>query len=344
MSTIARIVGGLAAWTAGLAIANEIRADDDRVVAEAVVDASVDDVWQAVTTKQGMESWMVAHAEIDLKVGGKMLTHYDADGRIGDPNTIENTILSFEPKRMLSIKATKPPEKFPFKEALKDMWTVMRFDPLGPNRTRVSVVSLGYNATDESRKMRDFFEAGNALTLEKLRKKFASNDSTNEGDDALRLLHTLARGEWIFEHARDDGTVFRSRSVITEGPDGQSLIGRGWLGGSEGMFFHAATQIWREPKSNGGGVRFQNIDQAGAIARGAIYLAGPNRVRWEWNSTGLDGELSRYEVEMSFERPDEYRFILFQLTGDDRTERVNITYSRVDDAPERFKAQAERKK
>src|SRR5437867_12963489 len=117
MRTIARVVGFFATWTVALVVASAACADDDRIAAEALVDASVDDEWEAVTTKQGMESWMVAHAEIELKVGGKMLTHYDPDGRIGDPNTIEKTILSFDAKRMLSIKATKPPEKVPCKVA-----------------------------------------------------------------------------------------------------------------------------------------------------------------------------------------------------------------------------------
>jgi uncharacterized protein YndB with AHSA1/START domain len=82
-------------------------------------------VWDAFTTKQGQESWNVAHAEIELKVGGKMRTHYDPKGRIGDPDTIENTILCFEPKRMLAIQVINPPEKFPYKSAIKNMWTVL---------------------------------------------------------------------------------------------------------------------------------------------------------------------------------------------------------------------------
>ena len=56
-----------------------------------MIEAPVDSVWAAFTTKEGQESWNVAHAEIDLKIGGKMRTHYDAAGRIGDSNTIENT-------------------------------------------------------------------------------------------------------------------------------------------------------------------------------------------------------------------------------------------------------------
>ena len=80
-----------------------------------MIAAPVDAVWAALTTKEGQESWNVAHAEIDLKIGGKMRTHYDAAGRIGDPNTIENTILCFEPRRMLAIQVQNPPEKFPYK-------------------------------------------------------------------------------------------------------------------------------------------------------------------------------------------------------------------------------------
>ena len=70
-------------------------------------------VWAAFTTKEGQESWNVAHAEIDLKIGGKMLTHYDPAGRIGDPNTIENIILCFEPRRMLVHPGAKPTREIP---------------------------------------------------------------------------------------------------------------------------------------------------------------------------------------------------------------------------------------
>ena len=47
---------------------------------------------------------MVAHAEIDLKIGGKMKTRYDPKGAVDDSKAIENTILSYEPMRMSSFK------------------------------------------------------------------------------------------------------------------------------------------------------------------------------------------------------------------------------------------------
>lgn len=143
-------------------------ADENCQITEGIIGAPVDAVWNAFATKAGQEAWNVAHAEIDLKVGGKMLTHYDAKGKIGDANTIENVILAFEPKKMLSMKVGKPPENFPFKEAIKHVWHVVYFEEVGPQRTRVRVVGLGYSAGDESKQLRAFFDKGNAYTLKKL--------------------------------------------------------------------------------------------------------------------------------------------------------------------------------
>jgi uncharacterized protein YndB with AHSA1/START domain len=149
------------------------KTEGDPLVTEGIIEAPVDAVWAAFTTKEGQESWNVAHAEIELKIGGKMRTHYDPKGRIGDPNTIENSILSFEPKRMLSIQVTNPPEKFPFKDAVKNMWTVIYFDDAGPGRTRLRIVGLGFGTDEDSQKLRGFFDKGNAYTLKKLQEKFA---------------------------------------------------------------------------------------------------------------------------------------------------------------------------
>jgi uncharacterized protein YndB with AHSA1/START domain len=148
-------------------------ADENRQITEGIIDAPLDAVWNAFTTKAGQEAWNVAHAEIDMKIGGTMRTHYDSKGKIGDVNTIENVILAFEPKTMLTIKVGKPPEKFPFKEAIKNVWHIIYFEEAGPNRTRLRLVGLGYSADEESKKLRAFFEKGNAYTLKKLQEHLA---------------------------------------------------------------------------------------------------------------------------------------------------------------------------
>jgi uncharacterized protein YndB with AHSA1/START domain len=149
-----------------------VGADDNPLIHEGIVAAPLDDVWAAFSTKEGQESWMVAHSEIDLKIGGRMRTHYDRKGTIGDAKTIENTIICYDPKRMLSLKVSKPPEGFPFPNAVKSMWTVVYFDANTPKTTRVRIVGLGFGDDDESKKMRAFFDRGNAFTLKKLQERF----------------------------------------------------------------------------------------------------------------------------------------------------------------------------
>ena len=101
-----------------------------------------------------------------------MVSNYDPKGKLGDAKTIENTILSFDPKRMLSIRATKAPEGFPFANAIKNVWTVLYFEKVGPTSTKLTVSMLGYTSDEESQKMRKHFECGNDLTLKKLQKHF----------------------------------------------------------------------------------------------------------------------------------------------------------------------------
>ena len=149
--------------------------DSSPLVAEVVVDATPARCWKAFTDPKEMTKWMVAHAEMDLKVGGLMRTHYAKDGVLGDPNTIENRILSLDPERMLSIKVHKFPMNFPFKTAVADMWSVVYFEPAADGKTKVTVRGLGFNETEESQKMRAFFKAGNQYTLDGLKKYVESN-------------------------------------------------------------------------------------------------------------------------------------------------------------------------
>jgi uncharacterized protein YndB with AHSA1/START domain len=147
---------------------------DNRLLHEGIVNAPVDQVWAALTTKEGLESWMAAHAEIELKLGGTMKTQYNPKGTIDDARAIENTILSYEPMHMLSFKVTRAPQGFPFPNAIKNMWTVVYFEAQGDKTTLVREVSMGFGNDDESKKMREFFNRGNAFTLQQLQKRFAA--------------------------------------------------------------------------------------------------------------------------------------------------------------------------
>jgi len=142
------------------------------IVNEAIVNAPVDEVWRLMTTGPGLESWMAAHADVDLRVGGLMRTRYEREGTLGDDRTIVNRILAFEPKRMLAVRVDRPPADFRWPNAVASTWTVIYFQPLEPGMTNVRIVGLGYDDSAESQAMREFFARGNGATLEQLQKRF----------------------------------------------------------------------------------------------------------------------------------------------------------------------------
>lgn len=321
------------------------------LIHEGIVAAPVERIWAAFTTKEGIEGWMAPHAEIDLRIGGKMRTNYNSQGVIGDSETIENTILSLEPLRMLSIKATKPPESFPFKSSIGSMWSVIYFDSAGPAQTKLRIVGLGYDASPESQQLRTFFERGNAVTLRKIQEKFAppplavtSKPATNDAEQVLAHLAKFVGGEWICENKLSDGGVFRVRNHMNFGPDGKSLVTRGWLGGVDGMHEHSAAQMWRERNpDNSLTVRFQNIDENGSIARGEIHMIDERTSEWSWMSNSLAGTTTHYRVTMMLESENSYQLRIVALPLADseapRTserEMVNVRFERVATVPAEF--------
>jgi len=138
------------------------------LVHEGVISAPIEAVWKAWTTDTGLRSWLAPHADIDFRIGGKMRTNYSPDGSLDDPGTIENTVLSYDPYRMISIRVSRAPENFPFPSAIYDMWTVMYFEEVDTGQTRVKVVAAGFSADEESQAMRAFFEQGNAQTIRQM--------------------------------------------------------------------------------------------------------------------------------------------------------------------------------
>jgi uncharacterized protein YndB with AHSA1/START domain len=141
------------------------------VVTEGFINAPLTEVWRLFTTSEGFKTTSVAHAEVDLRIGGSIRTHYDATGVLGDPNTIVQEILAYEPERMLAIRARQVPADFPFKNAMRGTWSVIYLAPAG-SMTQVRIVGLGYGDDPESLAMRDFFEKGNRLTLDLMAKPY----------------------------------------------------------------------------------------------------------------------------------------------------------------------------
>lgn len=170
---------------------NAARPNTDPLVHEVDLEAPVEEVWRIFTTDEGYKTLGVAQARIDLRVGGKMLTHYDPAGVLGDEGTIENTILAYEPMRMIAFQITRPPKGFPFMGAYSSTWSVVTMQDAGNGQTHLRLAGLGYTEDPESQKMRAFFEQGNAWVMRKLQGSFAASGAEGAAGTTTR---TEAKG------------------------------------------------------------------------------------------------------------------------------------------------------
>lgn len=174
------------------------------LVHEAVMNVPAEKVWAVFSTGEGYKNFGMAKAEVDFRIGGKMRSHYGANGELGDAGTIEQTILAYEPMRMVSWRCTKVPQGFPFPAAMEKCWNVAYIEDLGDGRTRLTLKGMGYDdASEESVKMRAFFDAGNAWSLQKLRSNLegtpapttSGHDAANAGKGVMKMPVLLSSME-----------------------------------------------------------------------------------------------------------------------------------------------------
>ena len=134
-----------------------------------MVDAPVDAVWAAYTTAEGWRGWAAPAAQVDLRPGGTIRTHYGPDAKIGDPGTIVLHIVNYVPQRILTLRAEQQ-DNWP--EAMKrdadHLMNVIVFDAVSDRRPRISSYGVGYGAAPEYDEMLGFFSNANRGLYEKL--------------------------------------------------------------------------------------------------------------------------------------------------------------------------------
>lgn len=184
--------------------ASEPRAVEPLVV-EGVVKAPVEDVWAVFSTAEGFKKLGVAKCEIDLRIGGLMRSHYSPEGTLGDEGTIMNEILSYEPPHMMSFRIHRAPKGFPFaEETWKRTWSVATFSDLGDGRTHVRLATMGYTDSEDSRKMRKFFEAGNTSVMRFLEQQFDASAPKMKGPSHAEQPLAPVVAERVVEASRGD--------------------------------------------------------------------------------------------------------------------------------------------
>ncbi|MBV8602666.1 MAG: SRPBCC domain-containing protein [Candidatus Eremiobacteraeota bacterium] len=140
--------------------------DPKRIDWSLTVPASLDAVWDAFTTSEGLSAWAAPAANVELRDGGKWLVNF--------PNAAPGggTILIYQPKTLLAISAMAP-ERFPNVRRERTL-AVFTFTPSGPDRTEVHLTQTGWKTGDEWDRAFAYLSEGNAQLLQLLYRRFAS--------------------------------------------------------------------------------------------------------------------------------------------------------------------------
>lgn len=134
------------------------------------VPASVDDTWQAWTTSEGVTTFFAPEASLELAVGGEYEMYFAPESPKGQRGGEGCKILGFVPGEMLSFTWNAPPS---MPEVRKEKtWVVLTFTPLEGNKTRVSLIHLGWQAGEEWQKALKYFDAAWEIVLGRLQYRF----------------------------------------------------------------------------------------------------------------------------------------------------------------------------
>jgi uncharacterized protein YndB with AHSA1/START domain len=112
-----------------------------QIVHEVEVDVPASTVWALWTTTEGIQSWLVGSANIELRIGGPFELHFMADAPEGSKGSEGCKILSYLPEAMLSFTWNSPPDHPEIRR--QRTWVVVELTPTDRG-TGVTLTHLGW--------------------------------------------------------------------------------------------------------------------------------------------------------------------------------------------------------
>lgn len=161
---------GWAAAKDGVVTVQSRAADGSRLYEDSlVIRAPAQVLWTAFTDTAAYRRWAAPVSSVDFRLGGSIEASYDPKGRLGDPDNIRNVFIAYLPGRLLVFRNAQAPAALPGREAYPSTVKIVRFEPLGPAATRVTVSGVGFGDGPAFDKLYSFFVSGDAEMLETLK-------------------------------------------------------------------------------------------------------------------------------------------------------------------------------
>jgi uncharacterized protein YndB with AHSA1/START domain len=169
--TLQQFTSTLAASAALLALAPAAAAER-AIDKNVVVAASLDQAWDAWTTREGITSFFAPDARIEPRVGGAFQVYMDPGAAPGMKGADDMRFLAVQPKKMISFDWNAPPHLA--QARAQRTFVIVRFEPLEANATRITLHHTGWGDGGEWDKAYDYFDKAWSGVLGNLKKRFDS--------------------------------------------------------------------------------------------------------------------------------------------------------------------------
>jgi len=136
-----------------------------------IINASQIDLFQAWTTKAGLESFLAPVCEIDLIPNGKFEIFFDPNGKEGEKGSEDCLVMAYQKHNFFSFTWNSPPSIPNIRE--QKTCVVVRFISLGNQNTKVILVQSGWGEGEDWDKSYNYFtSAWGKIVLPRLEYRF----------------------------------------------------------------------------------------------------------------------------------------------------------------------------
>ena len=137
---------------------------------ETVLAATLDQAWEAWTTRDGIRAFFAPDANVDARPGGPFEIYIDPGAAPGLKGADDMRFLAVQPKKMISFTWNAPPH-LPEARAQRTV-VVVRFVPVDEKQTRITLHHTAWGDGGEWDKAYAYFDRAWGGVLANLKKRF----------------------------------------------------------------------------------------------------------------------------------------------------------------------------
>jgi len=153
-----------------LALASPALALEKAIDKAVLIQATLDQAWDAWTTREGIVSFFAPDAQIEPRVGGAFHIHFDPGAPAGAKGADDMRFMALQPKQMISFDWNAPPS-LPLARQQRT-FVVVRFAAVDDKTTRVTLHHTGWGEGGEWDKAHAYFDRAWGGVLGNLKKRF----------------------------------------------------------------------------------------------------------------------------------------------------------------------------